>query len=310
MANCFKNRKAAFIILVALLMISISADLLSADNKANLLEKRLIGEIKSIDDQLDGLLGLAIKDLSTGRTIFVNENEVFPQASSIKIAVLLEVFKQAEEGQLKLDEFINLTPEAKVGGGLILAYLGYPSLKMSIRDLAVLMVVLSDNTATNLLIDRVGMKNVNSRLKSLGLNQTRLERKMMDVKAAEEGRENISTPYEMMTLLEKIYKGQLLSLSYRQEFFNILALPKDSPLQQAAPEGVRVADKPGELEAVRCDSGLVFLKKHPYIICVMTTYLKSEAEGNATIKQIGQAAFSYFDRLERSSEYGRIVSEK
>ncbi|HOE14741.1 MAG TPA: class A beta-lactamase-related serine hydrolase [Candidatus Saccharicenans sp.] len=309
MASFFKSPKVTYL-LMALLMIGISSGQLGADNKTNLLEKRLINDIKVINDKLDGLLGLAIKDLATGRTIVINENEIFPQASSIKIAVLLEVLKQAEEGQLKLDEFINLTPEAKVGGGLILAYLGYPSLKMSIRDLAVLMVVLSDNTATNLLIDRVGMKNVNSRLKSLGLNQTRLERKMMDVKAAEEGRENISTPYEMMTLLEKIYKGQLLSLSYRQEFFNILALPKDSPLQQAVPEGVIVADKPGELEAVRCDSGLVFLKKHPYIICVMTTYLKSEAEGNATIKQIGQAAFSYFDRLERSSEYGRIVSEK
>lgn len=309
MASFFKSPKVTYL-LMALLMIGISSGQLGADNKTNLLEKRLINDIKVINDKLDGLLGLAIKDLATGRTIVINENEIFPQASSIKIAVLLEVLKQAEEGQLKLDEFINLTPEAKVGGGLILAYLGYPSLKMSIRDLAVLMVVLSDNTATNLLIDRVGMKNVNSRLKSLGLNQTRLERKMMDVKAAEEGRENISTPYEMMTLLEKIYKGQLLSLSHRQEFFNILALPKDSPLQQAVPEGVIVADKPGELEAVRCDSGLVFLKKHPYIICVMTTYLKSEAEGNATIKQIGQAAFSYFDRLERSSEYGRIVSEK
>jgi len=305
----FKSRKGTYL-LIALLMIGLSSGQLEADNKANLLEKRLINDIKVISDQLDGLLGLAIKDLATGRTIVINENEIFPQASSIKIAVLLEVLKQAEEGQLKLDEFINLTPEAKVGGGLILAYLGYPSLKMSIRDLAVLMVVLSDNTATNLLIDRVGMKNVNSRLKSLGLNQTRLERKMMDVKAAEEGRENISTPFEMMTLLEKIYKGQLLSPASRQEFFNILALPKDSPLQQAVPEGVVVADKPGELEAVRCDSGLVFLKKHPYIICVMTTYLKSEAEGNAAIKKIGQAAFSYFDRLERSSEYGRIVSEK
>lgn len=79
--------------------------------------------------------------------------------------------KQADEGQLKLDDFINLTAEAKVGGGLILVYLGYPSLKLSIRDLCVLMVVLSDNTATNLLIDRVGMKNVNSRLQSMGLKR-------------------------------------------------------------------------------------------------------------------------------------------
>jgi hypothetical protein len=67
----------------------------------------------------------------------------------------------------------------------------------------------------------------------------------------------------MMTLLEKIYKGPVLSPSSRQEFFNILSLPKDSPLQQAVPEGVVVADKPGELEAVRCNSGLVFLKNTP-----------------------------------------------
>ena len=295
---------------MALLIITVSAGQLGADDKAILLEKRLINEIKMVNDQLDGVLGLAIKDLSTGRTIFINENEIFPQASSIKIAILLEVLKQADEGQLKLDDFINLTAEAKVGGGLILVYLGYPSLKLSIRDLCVLMVVLSDNTATNLLIDRVGMKNVNSRLQSMGLKKTKLQRKMMDVKAADEGRENLSTPLEMMTLLDKIYKGPILSPGMRQEFFNILSLPKESPLQQAVPEGIVVADKPGELEAVRCNSGLVFLKKHPYIICVMTTYLKSEADGNAAIKKIGQLTFSYFDRLERSSEHGRIVSEK
>lgn len=113
-----------------------------------------------------------------------------------------------------------------------------------------------------------------------------------------------------MTPLEKIYKGPILSPSSRQEFFNILSLPKGSPLQKAVPEGIPVADKLGKLEAGRCNSGLVFLKKHPYIICVMTTYLKSEADGKATIQKIGQAAFSYFDRLERSSQHSRLVAEK
>lgn len=310
MSGFLKAKQFGYILTAWLLLMSVQTAYLQAETKTAVLEKKLISEIKSLSDQLDGVLGLAIKDLSTGRTIFINENEIFPQASSIKMTILLEVLKQAEEGKLKLDEFINLTPEAKVGGGLILSYLGYPALKISIRDLCVLMVVLSDNTATNLLIDRVGLKNINDRLQGLGLSQTKLQRKMMDVKAAGEGRENLSTPLEMMSLLEKIYKGPVLSPGSRQEFFNILSLPKDSPLQQAVPEGVVVADKPGELEAVRCNSGLVFLKKHPYIICVMTTYLKNEAEGKATIKKIGQAAFSYFDRLERSSDYGRIVSEK
>lgn len=281
-----------------------------ADNKINLLEKQLNSKLTAISDSLDGILGIAIKDLSTGRTFFINENEIFPQASSIKIAILLEVLKQAEEGKLKLDEFVDLTPEVKVGGGPILVFLGNPSLKISLKDLCILMVVLSDNTATNLLIDRVGMTSINNRLLSLGLTQTKLRRKMMDLKAAEEGRENISTPLEMMTLLEKVWKGSVLSPEFRREFFNILALPKDSPLQQAVPEGITVADKPGELEAVRCDSGLVFLKKHPYIICVMTTYLSPEVEGNEIIKKIGSLVFHHFYRLEKSSEYGRIISER
>lgn len=283
---------------------------LQAEDKAGQLENRLRGQLASIGDSLDGVLGLAVKDLSSGRTFFLNENEIFPQASSIKMAILLEVLKQAEENRLKLDEFLDLKPESKVGGGPILNYLGYPSLKISVRDLCVLMVVLSDNTATNLLIDRVGMEAVNERLTSLGLKQTRLRRKMMDLRAAEEGRENISTPREMLTLLERVWQGKILGPENRQLFFDLLALPKDSPLQQAVPEGITVADKPGELEAVRCDSGLVFLKKRPYIICVMTTYLAPSEDGNAVIRKIGRLVYNHFDRLERSSEYGRIISER
>ncbi|HEK86473.1 MAG: serine hydrolase [Candidatus Saccharicenans sp.] len=292
------------------LISSLSAESARADGKIILLQKQLATEIKSVVDSVDGVVGIAIKDLSSGYAFYLNENEVFPQASSIKIAIWLEVLKQVEEGKLKLDEFLDLKPQDKVGGGPILVFLGNPSLRISIRDLCVLMVVLSDNTATNLLIERVGMEAVNKRLRSLGLTQTKLQRKMMDLKAAEEGRENISTPREMLSLMEKIWKGQVLSPELRQEFFNLLALPKDSPLQKVVPEGVVVADKPGELEAVRCDSGLVFLKKHPYVIGIMTTYLSPQVDGNEIIKKIGALAFHYFDRLERSSEYGRIVSEK
>ena len=281
-----------------------------ADNKIRILENRLNQELKTISDSLDGVLGLAVKNLTSGRVFSINENEIFPQASSIKIAILLEVLKKAEENQLKLDEFIDLKPEARVGGGPILSFLGYPYLKISVLDLSVLMVVLSDNTATNLLIDRVGMESINQRLASLGLKKTRLRRKMMDLKAAQEGRENISTPKEMLTLLEKVWQGKVLNPGYRQEFFRILSLPKESPLQQAVPEGIMVADKPGELEAVRCDSGIVFLKKNPYIICVMTTYLSPQIDGNEVIRKIGRLVYHHFERLERSSEYGRVISEK
>lgn len=275
-----------------------------------LLEGKFQTGLREIETGLDGVLGLAVKDLKTGKTFFLNEREVFPQASSIKIALLLELFKQAQEGKLDLDELLTVDEGRKVGGSGIIYLLGRPSLSLSIRDTAVLMVVLSDNTATNLLIDKVGMEAVNRRVGALGLRGTKLQRKMMDLTAASEGRENLSTPIEMMTLLEKIWKGEALEEPYRKEMLDILAIPKDSPLRAGVPDGISVAEKPGGLEAVRCDSGIVMLPGRPYVICVMTTYLKRDADGDPAIAKLSRLAFEHFSRLERSSEYGRIVSDK
>ncbi len=274
------------------------------------LDAKFQAAVGGIEANLDGILGLALKDLKTGKTLLINEREVFPQASSIKIAVLVEVFKQAEEGRLKLDEFIALEDGRKVEGSGVLFHLGRPSLSLSVRDTAVLMVVLSDNTATNLLIDKVGLDAVNRRLDALGLPKTRLRRKMMDLQAAAEGRENVSTPLEMMTLLEKIWKGGVLKEPFRKDLLDILAIPKDSPLRSGVPEGIEVAEKPGELEAVRCDSGIVMLPGRPYVLCVMTTYLKRDADGNPAIALISRLAYEHFSRLERSTEIGRVVSDK
>jgi beta-lactamase class A len=275
-----------------------------------ILDAKFQAAVRDAEASLDGILGLALKDLKTGKTFLINEREVFPQASSIKIAILLEAFKQAEEGRLQLDEFIALEESRKVAGSGVLYYLGRPSLRLSVHDTAVLMVVLSDNTATNLLIDKVGMEAVNRRLDVLGLAKTRLRRKMMDLKAAAEGRENVSTPIEMMTLLEKLWKGDVLKEPYRKDLLEILTIPKDSPLRAGVPEGIAVAEKPGELEAVRCDSGIVQLTGRPYVICVMTTYLKHDADGNQAITRISRLAYEHFSRLERSSEIGRVVSDK
>lgn len=302
------TRKAAVGILIFMALTSLPAP--AQSRFPAVLDAKFQAAVRDAEAGLDGVLGLALKDLKTGKTFLLNEREVFPQASSIKIAILLEAFKQAEEGRLQLDEFIALEESRKVAGSGVLYYLGRPSLRLSIHDTAVLMVVLSDNTATNLLIDKVGMEAVNKRLDGLDLAKTRLRRKMMDLKAAAEGRENVSTPLEMMTLLEKLWKGDVLKEPYRKDLLEILAIPKDSPLRAGVPEGIAVAEKPGELEAVRCDSGIVQLTGRPYVICVMTTYLKHDADGNQAITRISRLAYEHFSRLERSSEIGRVVSEK
>ena len=277
-----------------------------------ILEAKLDAAVREVESGLDGVLGIAFKDLESGRTLFFNERETFPQASSIKIAVLYEVFKQAEEGRLDLEEFLPLEEGRKVGGSGVLFRLGRPRLSLSVHDLAVLMIVLSDNTATNLLIDKVGMESVNKRLEGMGLRKTRLRRRMMDLQAAAEGRENVSTPFEMMTLLERIWKGGLLAEPYRKEMLDVLAIPKDlpGPLREGVPEEVAVAEKPGELEAVRCDSGLVLLPGRPYVLSVMTTYLKRDADGNPAIAELSRIVYEHVARLARSSEIGRVVSDK
>jgi beta-lactamase class A len=177
-----------------------------------------------------------------------------------------------------------------------------------VRDLATMMVAVSDNSATNVLIDRVGMDNVIAMLDSLNLPHTRLRRKMMDLEAATHGRENISTPREMMTLLEDIYQGKVLNKEMTADFFKLLSTNKSSWVPRDLPAEVKIANKPGALEGVRNDSGIVFAEGRPYVICVMTTFLRNERDGEEAISKISLATFRMFERLSRASEYGRVIS--
>jgi beta-lactamase class A len=285
-----------------------------AQEKEQVLWEHLRTTIADVERHLDGVLGVAILDLRTGRQLMVRADEVFPQASSIKIALLAELYHQAEEsahgtgGMATLaDRYVvraeDLVPDSDIMGGLT------PGVTtLTNRDLATMVVAVSDNSATNVLIDRVGMPRVEQLMGGLGLGHTHLRRKMMDLQAAAEGRENISTPREMMTLLERLHAGKVVGSPLREDFFRVLATHKDSWLPHRLPEGLVIANKPGSLEGVRNDSGVVFLRNRPYVICVMTTYLKSEQAGEEAISAISAAAFEMFDRLDRASEYGRVIS--
>jgi len=276
--------------------------------KEEVLWQKLEGAMRDIDAQLDGAMGVAIEDLTTGNHIFLHADEVFAQASSIKITVLAELYRQAQQGKLKLTDLYtvqasDLVPDSDIMGGLT------PGVtRITLRDLATMMVAVSDNSATNVLIDRVGMDNVIAMLDSLNLPHTRLRRKMMDLEAAKHGRENISTPREMMTLLEDIYQGKILNQEMIADFFKVLSTNKSSWIPRDLPAEVKIANKPGALEGVRNDSGIVFVEGRPYVICVMTTFLRNERDGEEAISKVSLATFRMFDRLSRASEYGRVIS--
>jgi beta-lactamase class A len=280
----------------------------SSLEKQKVLWHKLESAIHDVDDHLDGVMGVAIEDLSNGDQFLLRENEVFAQASSIKIAVLANLYLQAQQGKLKLSDLYtvqtsDLVPDSDIMGGLT------PGVtRITLRDLATMMVAVSDNSATNVLIDRVGMENVDAMLDSLSLAHTRLRRKMMDLEAAKQGRENISTPREMMTLLDAIYRGKVLNKEFTADFFKVLSTNKDSWIPRDLPADVKIANKPGSLEGVRNDSGIVFVEGRPFVICIMTAFLANERDGEQAISKVSLGAWRMFDRLSRASEYGRVVS--
>ncbi len=271
------------------------------------LKGKLERRLQQIAGRLDGVAGYVILDLTTGDRIAHLDRAVFPTASSIKLAIVYELFRQAQEGKIDLDERITLDRARAVGGSGVLFEMGTPTL--SISDYAVLMVTLSDNTATNVLIDRLGMADITRRMQTLGLGETRLRRHMMDTAAAKRGAENVSTPAELVELLRLMSGPQPLGAAATPNpmagAIELLKKPKESRLRKGLPEGVAAADKPGELDGVRVDAGIVYATNRPYIFCVMTTFLKDEGEGEKAIEEMSRASYEYFSRLGAGAKLGR-----
>jgi len=268
------------------------------------LRLQTMARLTQIADRVDGVAGYCIVDLTSGERFERGATQRFPTASTIKLAILYELMARADEGSLSLDETIALDRARAVPGG-ILYELGTPVL--SLRDYANVMVIESDNTATNVLIARLGMEAITARMAKAGLAGTQLRRYMIDLEAARKGRENVSTPAELARLLEMFHKGIGLTPARQEEALRILKKSKDSPLRRAVPPDIPVASKPGALDGVRADTGIVYAKNRPFVFVAMTTMLQDEGAGDAAIEELARVAFNYFSRLGAASDVGRLL---
>lgn len=265
--------------------------------------------LQEIASEARGIVAYSIVDLQSGQRFDRHADWVFPQGSAIKVPVLMELYKQAGEGRLSLDDRAAVTSAEQVGGSGVLKELGDGTSELSIRDLAVLMILVSDNTATNMLINRVGMHNVNRTMDALGLPHTRVQRLMMDEAARGRGDENLSTTAEAARILEMLYKGEFLDRAACDDMLSILRKWKEGSIRSGLPPGVPVSNKAGGIPGVSTEWAIVHLQARPYIVVVMGNF-GLENEFSQIIQQISRTAYDYFWRLSRSSPYGTYVDPK
>src|SRR5579875_3740824 len=208
-------------------------------------------------------VSLFAKNLDTGASYGLDPDAPVRTASTIKLAIMVECFFEAKEGKLNWNEPLKLTEEEKVSGSGILQDLT-PGDTFPIRDLVDLMIVLSDNTATNLILNRIGGNAVNAQMAHLGFQQTRVMRKILgdrkDLKPVPSGitdegakPENKkwgigrSSPQEMVAILEKLYRGEMVSKSASEDMLNILKHQRDRTGIARDDDSVTIAEKTGAL---------------------------------------------------------------
>jgi beta-lactamase class A len=268
----------------------------------------LVDEIARLAAGFSGTLGVWARSLDTGETIEWNAVESYPAASTIKLPILYEVFRQAGEGRFLLGDARVLGAADVVPGSGILKDLT-PGLALTVRDLATLMIVISDNTATNMLIDLVGLEAVNASAAGLGLQGTRLAFKLF--RAPDGPPRNVSTPRDLGLLMTMIATrevltpqacDEMLAILGRQHFTDLITrrLPEyDGFLEADKTPVVLVASKSGSIRGTRNDVGLVRAHGHTYVLAMMSRDCKDprfyhDNEAALLLPDVSAAVYRHF----------------
>ncbi|MDU1910945.1 serine hydrolase [Fusobacterium sp.] len=239
------------------------------------MEKR----IREIISENSGITGIIIRD-SFGKTIMINEEKVFPSASLIKLFILMALKKEDYNKKIKLKK------DVKVGGCGVLKVME-DGLPLTIKDIAYLMICLSDNTATNILIDYIGMERINENIKENGFVKTILGRKMMDTKAREAGKDNFTTPKDVLGVLEILCKNPDDLDMLRNQAYS-------SKIPLYFPREVDFAHKTGELMYIEHDAGRLFFDGGWVDIIILTKDLEKNEDGIKINSLIGKVIFDNY----------------
>ena len=274
-----------------------------AQENLTVLKKNIQNEF----NKTDGRFALVFWELEpNGEHIFINEKENFHAASTMKTAVMIEVFRQAEEGKFNLNDSLLIKNEFKSivdssiyslnlsddSGEDLYHFIGK---KKTILDLVYDMITVSSNLATNILIDLVNPKNIMATMKKLGANDIQVMRGVEDLKAFDLGINNTTTAYDLMILFNKIFMSEVASKESCDEMLKILLNQKlNSIIPALLPTDIKVAHKTGSINGVVHDSGIVFLPNDKkYILVILSKNLKSNDQGVETEAKVSKLIYNY-----------------
>ena len=226
-------------------------------------------QLDRIITKLPGQIGLYMKKLN-GESYAFHADEPFEAASVIKLPIMVEAFRQFAAGEISRDQKVIIRKEDKLPSCGALTYM-HDGLEVTVLDLVTLMIILSDNTATNLLIELLGMEKINATIDSMGLTGTRLNRKLFRPELSARGIQNYVTARDMGVVLEKLIRGELISQDASREMLTIL---RNQRLNGKMPfylhsRGIPVAHKTGEDDGITHDVGVIFAQE-PVILCFLS----------------------------------------
>ncbi|WP_442481903.1 serine hydrolase [Aeoliella sp. SH292] len=257
-------------------------------------------------EQHRGQVGVMVKHLGTGETFAYREAEAMPTASLIKFPLLLAAYKDIDEGKVKLDTLIELKKDDQVPGSGILTAHFSPGMKLSLSDAMGLMISHSDNTATNLVIDSVGLDATNELMESLDCDETRLNSKVYkrdtsnNMERSQKYGLGSTSARDMVRLFEMLEKGEFLSKERSKEIIDrTAACLATSGIPRHLPAGTRVAHKTGAVGDTRTDAGIVYTPAGPVAIAVLTTANADNSwtnsnEAELLAAEIGIATYKHF----------------
>jgi beta-lactamase class A len=252
-------------------------------------------QINQISVAMSANFSIAI-ETSEGR-IYINAEQQATAASLIKIPIMIEAYRQAGQGTLQIHERKGIPGAQRVSGTGVIRYMSQ-EIGLSFEDLIALMIIVSDNTATNVIIDQIGMGSVNVLAGTLNCSKTMLARKMADTKARENGVENYTSAADMVVFLKEIMHGTMLDEAARSAAYNTLAgqqlngkLPVNIPGGTSA--NVIIAHKTGELPGIEHDVGIFDINGQRAYVAVLTWGLSENADGRRSIADVGRTVFDY-----------------